>query len=143
MPKLRIKDLKPGNRDRKKVLWNKLMQLNLLVYNLHAPNDKFYVVVSSNEIIEKLLSESVKANLKKDHFDVPTPPEFQARRTIVLRNNDPLISDLEENELKVDLEERNEWLKVIDVIKIPNAPRILKIKVENAEMVRAAPRKVY
>ena len=55
-----------------------------------------------------------------------------------MRNIDSLISTIDEEELKVDIEDRNQWIKVTNIIKIPNAPKILKIMVENSEMVKKA-----
>ena len=136
MPKLRIKDLRPRVGDRKKLLWSRLMNLNLLVYSIREPNRNTFLVITSDDIVDKLLTTKTKDSLKRDDFEVITPPEYNAKRTFVLRNIDSLITTIEEEELKTDLE--NSWLKVTEVIKIPNAPKILKIKAENSEMVRLA-----
>ena len=88
--------------------------------------------------MDKLLTSKLKDSLKKDDFEIQTPPEYNAKRTLVLRNIDSLISTVESEELKNDLEIRNEWLKVTEVIKLPNAPKIIKIKAESSEMVRMA-----
>ena len=141
MPRIRIRDLKPDHGNRKRLLWNQLLNLNLLVYQLQVPNKNSMVVVSSDEIIEKLMSPSIKDKLGKEGFEVTTPPEFLANRTFVLRNIDTLISEQECDFLKEDIEQRNSWLKVIEVIKIPTAPKILKIRAENAEIVRLATEK--
>ena len=141
MPRIRIKDLKPSQGNRKHYLWNQLMKLNLLVYQLQVPNRNSMVVISTEEVIENLLSTKVKSKLSAEGFEVITPPEYQANRTFVLRNIDSLITEIDSATLKEDLEERNSWLKVTEIIKIPTAPRILKIKVESAEIVRLATEK--
>ena len=84
------------------------------------------------------MTPSIIENLQEDNFEVLTPLEYQANRTIVLRNIDSIISTVDEEELKLDVEQRNEWIKVQEIVKIPNAPKILKIKVENAEMANTA-----
>ena len=141
MPKIKIKDNRPSQGDRKKLLWTKLMNLNLLVYKVEALSRSGFLIISSDDVIERLKTPSVKENLLRDNFEVVTPLEFQANRTIVLRNIDSIITTIDSDELKEDLEQRNDWLKVQEVIKIPTAPKILKIRTENAEMVRAAEEK--
>ena len=138
MPKLRIKDLWPRVGDRKKLLWGKLMNLNLLIYSLKEVSRNIFLLITSDEIVDRLLTNNIRESLKKDDFEVLTPPEHNAKRTIVLRNIDSLITTIENEELKNDIENRNPWLKVTEIIKIPNAPKILKIKTEGSEMVRAA-----
>ena len=138
MPKIKIKDNRPGQGDRKKLLWSKLMILSLLVYKVEELNRSGFLIVSSDEVIEKLMTPSVKENLLKDKSEVLTPLEFQANGTIVLRNIDSIISMVDTDELKSDIEQRNEWLKVQEVIKIPTAPKILKVRAENAEMAKFA-----
>ena len=137
MPKLRIKDLRPSHGNRKQCLWNKLMTQNLLVYQLKALNGAF-LIISSDEIIEKLLTTNVKDSLKKDNFEVQTPPEYVASKTIVIRNIDSMVSEVEAEELKGDLERRNDWLKVEEVVKLPNAPKILKVRVKEISMAKKA-----
>ena len=138
MPKIRIRDHKPNQGNRKILLWNRLMTNNLLVYRVEDQNRSHFVVISSDEVIEKLLTPKIKETLQKDDFEVLTPPQFNANRTLVVRNVDSIITSIEEDELKNDIERRNDWAKVSDVIKIPNAPKLLKIKFENASMTKAA-----
>ena len=138
MPKLRVKDLKPRIGDRKKLLWNRLMGLNLLVYSIKDPSRNIFLIITSDEVIDRLLTANVKESLAKDDFEVLIPPEYNAKKTIVLRNIDSLISTVDSEELNNDLESRNSWLKVQEVIKIPSAPKILKIKTEGSDMVKTA-----
>ena len=79
MPKLRIKDLRPGHGDRKQALWNKLMTQNLLVYQLKVLSGAF-LIISSDEVIERLLTQTVKDALKKENFEVQIPPEYVANK---------------------------------------------------------------
>ena len=140
MPKIRIKDLRAGQGDRKQALWNKLMNMNLLVYQLKVLNGAF-LVISSDEVVERLLSQTVKDGLKKDQFEVQTPPEFVANKTFVIRNVDTMVSMVDADELRNDLERRNEWLKVEEVIKLPNAPKIIKVRAKEISMAKNATEK--
>ena len=137
MPRVRVRDLKPHQGNRKQVLWNKLMNLNLLVYKINEVNRAF-IIISSDDVIERLLSQSVREGLKREDFDVQTPPEFLASKTFVIRNIDSMVSIVDEEELRLDLESRNEWLKVEEVIKLPNAPKILKIRAKETQMAKNA-----
>ena len=138
MPRIRVKDNKPRQGNRKLTLWNKLMQLNLLVYKLEATTRNAFIIITTDEIVEKLLSPKVKEALARDDFEVTTPPEYSSNRTIVLRNIDSIITEVESEELKLDIERRNEWAKITEIIKIPTAPKILKLKLENTDMVSRA-----
>ena len=138
MPRIRIKDLNSQQGNRKALLWNRLMSLNLLVYTIKQPNSQTFILITSDEIVDKLLSTQTREKLKRDNFEVFTPPEYSANRTIVLRNIDSLISEVENEELKNDMERRNDWLKITEIIKIPNAPKILKVRVESTDMVKRA-----
>ena len=68
MPRIIIKDLKPGQVDRKRLLWSRLMSLNLLVYKLQVPNRNSLVIISNDEVIERLLTDNIKENLSKDGY---------------------------------------------------------------------------
>ena len=138
MPRIKIKDKAPNQGNRKSLLWNRLMNLNLLIYNIKEPNKYTFVLITSDEVVEKLLTSQIKEKLKNDHFEIVTPPEYSANRTMVLRNVDSLITTIENEDLKSDLERRNEWLKVTEIIKIPNAPKIIKIRTETTEMIKKA-----
>ena len=102
------------------------------------PNRSTFVIITSDENVDKLLSNSMRDKFRRDDFEILTPPEHTANRTFVLRNIDSLITTIDIDELKSDIESRNTWLKVNEIIKIPNAPKILKIQAENTEMVRKA-----
>ena len=80
----------------------------------------------------------MKDKLKRNDFEVIAPLEYTANRTFVMRNIDSIISTVDSEELKSDIEERNTWLKITEIIKIPNAPKILKVKTESSEMVKKA-----
>ena len=138
MPKVRVKDHRPNLSNRKVLLWNKLMNNNLLVYKIEEQNRNHFVVVSSDEVVEKLLTPKLKEAFRREDFEILTPPQFNAERTVVIRNIDPIITEVDIEELKNDVERRNEWAKITEMIKIPNMPKILKIKFENATMTKAA-----
>ena len=138
MPAIRIKDHNPQRGQRKHLLWSRLMNLNLMIYKILDPSRSYFKIVTSEEIVDRLISSAVKDKLRKDDFEVIVPPEYNANKTIVLRNLDSLITEVDSEELKEDVERRNPWIKVNEIIKLPNAPKILKLKLENSEMVKTA-----
>ena len=138
MPRIRIKDNNPNHGNRKRLLWNRLLNLNLTIYKMLEPNRSTFVIITSDENVDKLLTSNMKDKFSRDGFEILTPPEHNANRTFVLRNIDSLITTIDNEELKSDLEERNQWMRITDIIKIPNAPKILKVQCENSEMVRKA-----
>ena len=137
MPRIRIKDHGSRQSDRKRLLWNRLLTFNLLVYKLEESNRNF-TIITSDEVVDKLLTKNIRETLMKANFEVTTPPEYTANRTVVLRNIEALITSVENEELKQDIERRNDWAKISEIIKIPNAPKILKLRMENTDMVKRA-----
>jgi len=96
-----------------------------------------YFVIANDQTIE-MMSKECKATFLKHHFEIQDPPEYNAMRTIVIRNVDKQITEFSEEEIKENIENENAWAKIEQVIKIPNAPSILKIRFESTQMAKRA-----
>ena len=57
------------------------------------------MLITSDDVVDRLLQASTREKLKQDHFKM-TPPEYNANRTIVLRNIDSLITTVDTDDLR-------------------------------------------
>ena len=65
MPRIRIKDHKLNHGNRGILLWNKHMQNNLMIYKMEEPNRNHFVIISSDEVVEKLLTPKLTDSKKR------------------------------------------------------------------------------
>jgi hypothetical protein len=61
------------------------------------------------------------------------PPDLRAKRTVVVRFVDKFVYDNSAEELKKDIGEQNQWLQVVQVIKLPSGTAI-KLICKSREM---------
>lgn len=117
------------------ILFNKLsVRFTKLI---DAP-DSYVVLCLNEDEVNKVISHNGVAELMKHSFNVIIPPHLKAKKTVILRGLDKEITTLTEEELKRDLEERNNWLKVEEIIKMKNIPYILKVRFEDIAMAHKA-----
>ena len=59
-----------------------------------------FLVISTDLVIERLLTQSVNEALKKENFEIQVPPEYVANKIILIRNVDSMVSSVDAEELK-------------------------------------------
>ena len=84
--------------------------------------------------MEKLLKEDARQKFADHGLEVQFPPEYEAGKTVMLRNVDAFISSMSEGEMLNQLRKYN----VRKVIKIPNNDRLLKLIFETTNMADRA-----
>ena len=136
MPSVKIKDNQPGPTRRNK-LWECLGVCKIDIWKMKDGKGVYFVILDK-ENCQKLLDTDVKATFKSKSFEVLNPPDLNANKTLVIRNLDRQIDEWDEDNIKQYLMERNEWLKVENVIKIPTTSKIIKVKCEKESMVERA-----
>ena len=71
-----------------------------------------FLVISTDLVIERLLTQSVNEALKKENFEIQVPPEYVANKIILIRNVDSMVSSVDAEELKGTWKEEmngSEW----------------------------------
>lgn len=86
-------------------------------------------LISSNEIINKL---------KRDSFEVVVPPPLRAKKSIIIRRLDHEITSFSNDEIKAEIEDKNIWSKVDEVVKMKNIAHMMKVRVRDIAMARKA-----
>jgi len=135
MARIRIKDKDPTSSGRRAKLWQCFGQAKVTVYKVDDTKNAFFAI-ANDETIEKLMSTHCKAIFQNHQFEIQDPPEYNAMKTIIVRNIDRQIIDYEEREIKETIERENGWAKVEQVIKLPNAPTITKVRFETTQMAK-------
>ena len=102
-------------------------------------NDIYYVIVPQDKI-EKIISEDSKQKLRDHKFEINTPNEYNAMRTVIVGHIDKAISEYSDQEIIQNIEITNEWAKVEFVYKLTDNGRMLKVRFTTTEMVARAVR---
>lgn len=147
MPKIRLKDIQ-RNRDprlngkenieiRRLEVWKILTEIKVSVYKIES-SASGYVIIDSDETLETLAKQENKTAFNNHGFELQESPEMHAKKTLVIKNVDPFVLSHSAEQIKENVERYNTWLKVTEVIKIPSAPTLMKIKCEEIQMVKRA-----
>lgn len=136
MPKVRIKNLRPNDPQRLTRLWECIGTSGIFAQNIIEAN-KDFIVIANDETIENITARPLKEKATQHGFEVIPPPEAIAKRTLVIKNINKNIQDSSNDEVKESIERSNDVV-VEEVIRIPSAPRLLKIRLESANMATQA-----
>ena len=102
-------------------------------------NGNYYVIVPQ-EKIEHIISDESKRKLRDHQFEINTPIEYNAMRTVIVRHIDKVISEYSDQEIINNIEATNSWAKVEFVYKLTDTGRMLKIRFSTTEMAARAVR---
>ena len=92
--------------------------------NKIVENKEAFFVITDNRTMDTLLRDTNRQKFAE------YPPEYEAARTVLIRNVDSTISALNEQEIRNYIDKD---LKVKQVIKIPNSEHLLKIVFNSTE----------
>ena len=134
MVKIRVKILNHNGTHQREKLWRTIGKTDSYIFRLIETKEA-YLIITDDSQMERLLKPENKQIFISEGFELQVPPEFKARRTIIVKGTDPHISALEEFEIKKLIEDRNIG-KVDKIIKIPNNRRMIKIIFEDAKTAK-------
>ena len=133
MGRLRVKDLQPSdNENRRHTIWSLIDSNKVNVYKVQQTGDA-YAIVASDAELEKLLTTECRRQYSEKGFELYEPPHLKSKRTIVLLGVDDFVSDHSNEEIQYQLE-NDKAVKVVEVIRIPNVARIIKVRLETTVM---------
>ena len=137
MGRVKVKDKNPS-QGRYDTLWEILYSsLGLKITRIHRERNVFTVLMNDEEL-DKLLELENKSIFNENQFELMIPPECTAKRTVAVRGVEEYVMKKRNDEIKRELEEQQAWLKVEDIIRIPNMDNFLKIRMQNTQMVNKA-----
>lgn len=126
----------PPNRSL--VLQTAATLLNSPFTRLFDTGDGFKAVCRNQDDVDKILSIKGMTELKKIGLQVVTPPEIRARRSVFVRQLDHDFGKNTAEEIKQELEDKNEWMKIDEVVKIGTYTHVIKIRFMETSMADKA-----
>lgn len=101
-------------------------------------NNSFIVVYLNEEDADKLIANNTTTTLKQPKFEIIIPPHLMARKTVITKQIDRDVKKKSEEEIENDIEGKNRWAKVEEVVKFLNMPYLLQIRFTDIKMARKA-----
>ena len=125
MVRIRVKINVHDGQSKKPGLIQCICSANACVNKIVESKEAFFLI-TDNPSLEALLSEDSRSKFVSMGLEIQFPPEYEAARTVMIRNVDSVISQMTENEIinKVEIDTN---LKVKKLIKVPNSSHLLKI----------------
>lgn len=137
--RVRIKSLAGGlTTERKSKLRYTLFEHGVKFSRLIEDNEAYIVVCHSDDDVDLSISTEIINKLKKDNFEVVVPPPLRARKSIIIRRLDHEITAFGNDEIKAEIEDKNIWAKVDEVVKMKNIAHMMKVRFRDIAMARKA-----
>ena len=130
MVRIRVKITEHDGSSKKPKVATCISAAGALVYKIIESREAF-ILVTDNQGMDSMLSEASRNRFSEQGLELQFPPEYEASRTVILRNVDALIHDMTEAVIVENIPAR---YVVKKVIKIPGNSHLLKIMFNTAEM---------
>ena len=88
--------------------------------------------------IEHIITDEVKETFNKNGFQITTPIEYDALRSVIVKHLDKVLDEYSNDDVIESIHQANHWAQVEEVVRIPTTGRLLKIKFQSASMARQA-----
>ena len=131
MVRIRVKINDHSGQPKKPYLVKCICDADASINKIVESKEAFFLI-TDNLNMDILLGEDSRARFASKGLEIQFPPEYEAARTIMLRNVDNTISQLTEAELVKRIEDTKN-LKVKKLIKIPNSSHLIKIMFRTTE----------
>ena len=99
---------------------------------------KMFFVIIEEKYMEKLIANATKEAFRRHNFEIFNPLEYNALRTIIVKQIDPIMDHYEDDQIKRDIESANQWIKIEHLIKLPTTSKMLKLRLATSEMALKA-----
>ena len=135
MPRVRIKcaDARDPRRS------NKILEILAIndvdVTKLTSSHDGFIAVLGSEGEMDKVFNGTTDKILQQSNFYPQIPPELSANRSVLMFRVDNHIYSNTEEEIKIEIQKKNEW--VGELLKIYKFPEMNIVKVSFDETIKA------
>ena len=130
MVRIKVKILIHDGTSRKPALVQALGDSDTWVNKIVETKEAF-ILIADNANMDKLMKENIRQKFYEKGFEITYPPEYEASRTVIIKNVDSLIHALPVDEIALSID-RN--LGVKKIIKIPNSAHLMKIIFESSQV---------
>lgn len=96
------------------------------------------VVCNTGNYVNTMISAKGPDVIKKRKFETVIPPDLKAKKSVILKGRDKDLTHQTEEELKYEMETKNTWAKVEEVIKLKNTPCMLKLRFKDIVIANKA-----
>ena len=131
MVRIRVKINRHDGTPMKPLLIQSLCDAEVFV-NKIVENREAFFVITDNRTMDTLLRDTNRQIFAKRGLVIQCPPEYEAARTVLIRNVDSTIRALSEQEIQEHID-KDLKVKVKQVIKIPNSEHLMKIVFNSTE----------
>lgn len=136
-PAVRLIDKRPTESHRHHNVYRTFGKVGINVKKVHDAKGAFYAIIDEADI-EILLTDDSKQTFREEGYEVVPPIEYNAMKTVVVRNLDYMIDNYSLDEIKDSINSLNEWAEVEDVFKLPTTSKMLKVRFKQTQMVQTA-----
>ena len=135
MPGTKIIDKHPNKEGRRRELYTLFGDTDLLVTGLRdSGNGEVYYAITHENQLDNFLSDATKEKFESQNFSIVNPPEFNALKSIIIKNLDKQIEAYNLDEIKDNIEKNNDNIIIETVITLPTPTKMLKVKLQNQFM---------
>lgn len=125
---VRLKFKKKNKVSRDKITEIAYGKLNIPLTRLYDSPDGYKAVCKDLNDVDILLSQKSIEIFDKEGIIVITPPEIKAQRSVFIRNLDYTIGQHSPEDIKDEIEGKNSWIKIEEVVKIKDYTHVIKIR---------------
>ena len=129
MVRIRVKILQHDGQSKKPSVVHCIAKAEALVFRIVESRDAFFLIVDNENMDHLLRDKSIELFTDKG-LEIQTPPEYEAARTVMLKNVDEVIAGMIIEDICKGIDEN---IRVKRVVKIPNNTHLLKIIFESAQ----------
>ena len=134
MVRIKVKILEHDGTSKKAKVTKCICAADTLVYKIRENRDGF-ILVTDNQGMDALLKDESRTKFNTEGLEIQFPPEYEASRTVILRNVDSLVHEMNEEEIRESIDRQR---RVKKVIKFPNNKYLLKVMFATAEAADSA-----
>ena len=118
-------------------LYGLLGKYGIFPLKMHSGQRVFFPIIRESDL-EEILKKEVRDYAKEKGFEIKTPIEYTAMKTVVVKEIDSIIDEFTDQEIIENIERVNDWAKVVELYKFQTTAKMLKIQFETTTMATRA-----
>lgn len=137
--RIRMKSLQGGLKPQRKAALKERLYENVIKFSrLSEANEVYICGCLEDDDVDLTISAKVTEELKNIGFDVIVPPRLRAKKSMIIHRRDQEITSYNVEEIKKDIEGRNIWTNIDEVVKMKNIAHMLKVRFRDIALARKA-----
>ena len=112
---VKILDQRPQAK-RRGELYNILGKYGVFPLKMHSGKGVFFPIIYESDL-EEILKREIKEYALEKGFDIKTPIEYTAMKTVIIKEMDSIVDEYDTGEIKENIGSVNSWAKVVEIYK--------------------------